>query len=159
MYISQLKLWNFRKFWSDATEINLEKADLTVNFHNWLNLLVGPNDAGKTAIIDALKIVLKTYSSEWIKLEENDFYNNAKHIRIEIIISDQFKDGDKTAEWASNFTEWLRFDIDGNPELRLILDTHREENWKIKPYDIKAWNDEIGYALTADAKDYLKSVY
>jgi putative ATP-dependent endonuclease of OLD family len=32
------------------------------------------NDSGKTAIIDAIKLVLKTHAYEWIKVEESDFY-------------------------------------------------------------------------------------
>lgn len=70
MYLSELKLWNFRKFGggdilTDKNEIR--KPDLEVQFQNGLNVLIGENDSGKTAIIDAIKLVLKTHSTEWIR--------------------------------------------------------------------------------------------
>lgn len=132
---------------------------LIVDFNKWLNLLVWPNDAGKTAIIDALKLILKTHSSEWVKLEEDDFYIGTNNLRIEVVISDKFDDNEKTAEWASNFTEWLWFDKDNKPQLKLILEAFKDSDWKVKPYDIKAGNDDHGYPLTAEAKEHLKSVY
>ena len=71
MYISQLSLWNFRKYGSQSFEIS--NPDLIVPFHNGLNVLIGENDSGKTAIVDAIKLVLKTHSYEWIKVEKDDF--------------------------------------------------------------------------------------
>jgi putative ATP-dependent endonuclease of OLD family len=54
MYISELKLWNFRKYGSDNS-FDLSKPDLLVPFNKGLNVLIGENDSGKTAIIDAIK--------------------------------------------------------------------------------------------------------
>lgn len=50
MIISELKLFDFRKFHGNP--------GLSVNFHRGLNAIIGENDSGKTAIIDALKLVL-----------------------------------------------------------------------------------------------------
>lgn len=50
MYLSRLKLWNFRKFGSNSTNLDLLKPDLFVTFTNGLNVLIGENDLGKTAI-------------------------------------------------------------------------------------------------------------
>lgn len=56
-----------------------------------MNILIGENDSGKSAIIDAIKLVLKTHAYEWIKVEESDFYSNGNQIspilRIEIEFS------------------------------------------------------------------------
>lgn len=57
MYLSNIKLWNFRKYGSDTFDIDNPNLDL--NFTEGLNVLIGENDSGKTAIIDAIKIVLK----------------------------------------------------------------------------------------------------
>ncbi|EGT3627753.1 DUF2813 domain-containing protein, partial [Morganella morganii] len=46
MYLKELQLTNFRKFES-----------LKVNFKKGLNVLVGENDSGKTAIIDAIRYI------------------------------------------------------------------------------------------------------
>ena len=48
MYLSKLRLWNFRKY----SEGHDGSPGLEVHFHNGLNALVGENDSGKTAIVD-----------------------------------------------------------------------------------------------------------
>lgn len=159
MYLSELKLWNFRKYGS--SEWNLEQPHLSVTFTEGLNVLVGENDSGKTAILDAIKIVLKTHAFEWIKVEENDFFNNADKLRIELL----FK-GFKPEE-AKNFTEWLGWETIGTnegkesiPVLRLIYQVeYNRESKRIMPADIMAGMDNIGYPLSAEAKEYLKCTY
>lgn len=56
MIVSELKLYDFRKFHGNP--------GLSVTFHKGLNAIIGENDSGKTAIIDALKLVLLTQSNE-----------------------------------------------------------------------------------------------
>ena len=50
MIVSQLQVYNFRRFKSIDG-----KPVLSITFHEGLNALIGENDSGKTAIIDALK--------------------------------------------------------------------------------------------------------
>ncbi len=63
MYLNELKLWNFRKYGSGGDLVNeknkIREPDLKVQFQNGLNVLIGENDSGKTAIIDSIKLVLK----------------------------------------------------------------------------------------------------
>lgn len=153
MYISELKLWNFRKY--GKPDFNLDNPHLVVPFNDGLNVLIGENDSGKSAILDAIKLVLKTHAYEWIKIEDVDFYNDSTKLRIEII----FK-GLKIEE-AKNFTEWLGWEGEGdeaNPILRLIYEVEIK-NDRILPSDIKAGMDETGYPLNAEAKDYLRATY
>ena len=56
MYLSKLRLWNFRKY-SDGAD---NKPGVEIHFHEGLNVLIGENDSGKTAIIDAIRYVLRT---------------------------------------------------------------------------------------------------
>ena len=65
MYLSQVRIWNFRKY----GECEEDREGLNVNLKKGLNLIVGENDSGKTAIIDAIKIVLGTQSFDNIRLE------------------------------------------------------------------------------------------
>ena len=44
MFLSELKLWNFRKYGSGT--FNIEKPDLCVPFTKGLNVLIGENDSG-----------------------------------------------------------------------------------------------------------------
>ncbi len=56
MHLSQLKLWNFRKYGSGNNELDLGNADLKVDFKKGVNVLTEKNDSGKTAIVDALTL-------------------------------------------------------------------------------------------------------
>ena len=153
MYLSNIKLWNFRKYGSDTFDIN--KPNLDLNFTEGLNVLIGENDSGKTAIIDAIKIVLKTHSYEYIKVEADDFYNNSDRLRIEL----KFKE--LLDEEAKNFTEWLTWEGQGEestPILRVFYDVRRKD-YKILPSEVKAGADTEGYSLTAEAREYLKATY
>lgn len=152
MYVSRLRLWNFRKF-GDPAPINLLSPNLDLSFQSGLNLLIGENDSGKTAIIDAIKLVLKTHGGEWIKVEDEDFFNGSTRFRIECFI-----DGLTTAE-AKNFTEWLAWDAaKKTPFLKLILDVSRDSA-RILPTDVKGGADNEGQVLTANARDKLKVTY
>ena len=153
MYLSNIKLWNFRKYGSDTFDI--DKPNLDLNFTEGLNVLIGENDSGKTAIIDAIKIVLKTHSYEYIKIETDDFYNNSDRLRIELKFKG-FLD-----EEAKNFTEWLTWEGQGEnstPILRVFYDVRRKD-YKILPSEVRVGEDTEGNRLTAEAKEFLKITY
>lgn len=42
MYLSNIRLWDFRKFGS-VEDFDIEKPDLDLNFHKGLNVLIGEN--------------------------------------------------------------------------------------------------------------------
>lgn len=67
MYLSELKIKNFRQF--GAGEPNF-----SVKFHEGVTALVGENDAGKTAVIDAIRHVLLTRDMEFMRLQAEDFH-------------------------------------------------------------------------------------
>ena len=73
MYLSTITLKNFRKYAYDG----VSKHGITVNFHKGLNALIGENDSGKSAIIDAIKLVLQTQSGEFTRVTDEDFYISA----------------------------------------------------------------------------------
>ena len=154
MYLSNIKLWNFRKFGLEA-DIDIQKPNLDLNLTKGLNVIIGENDSGKTAIIDAVKLVLKTHSYDYIRVEDKDFHKNTEHFRIELTFEDL------TSSEAKNFTEWLGWIGEGEqakPFLKLNYDGRRKDN-KIFPADIKAGVDDDGYLLPAEAKEYLKVTY
>lgn len=154
MYLSNIKLWNFRKFGTNG-ELDLANPNLNLNFTKGLNVIVGENDSGKTAIIDAIKLVLKTHSYEYLRVEDKDFFQNSNRFRIQLIFKGL------TTQEAKNFTEWLAWeDLEDNiePYLQLNYDVKKSNN-RILPADIKAGVDEEGYLLTSEAKEYLKITY
>jgi putative ATP-dependent endonuclease of OLD family len=151
-----LKLWNFRRFGKDGV-LNLENPDLNLNFTQGLNVLIGENDSGKTAIIDAIKLVIKTHSLEWIRITPDDFFKTADRFRIELIF-DELSDDE-----AKNFTEWLGWKGEGKDALaflRLIYDVKRKpDDNRILPSDVRAGVDDEGTPLSAEAREYLKATY
>ena len=72
MYLAEIKLWNFRKYGSQE-EFNLGKPHITIPFSEGLNVLIGENDSGKTAILDAIKIVLKHILMNGSRLKKRIF--------------------------------------------------------------------------------------
>ena len=50
------------------------KPGLEIHFQEGVNVLIGENDSGKTAIVDAIRYVLRTQSGEFIQFEDKDFY-------------------------------------------------------------------------------------
>ncbi|MBP7212938.1 MAG: AAA family ATPase [Anaerolineaceae bacterium] len=75
MYLSSLELNNFRCFGEKQV----------IEFNNGLNILVGENDSGKSAIIDAIRIVLGTTDQSWYRTELSDFYDEDINREIRIV--------------------------------------------------------------------------
>lgn len=151
MYISELKLWNFRKYGGE--DFDLSKPHLVVPFKKGMNVLIGENDSGKTAIIDAIKYVLKTNAYESIRIQQDDYYNDKEHLRIELLIDDV------TDCEASNFTEIMSPRENGDSaSLKLVLDVARKDG-HIQAYEVKGGNDADGHSLTPLMKDNLRITY
>ena len=67
MFLAELRIENFRMFGHG------EKA-LVAHFRPGLTALVGENDTGKTALIDALRLALGTRDQGFLRVEESDFH-------------------------------------------------------------------------------------
>ena len=78
MYLAEIKLWNFRKYSSASDELDLNAPHFRLFLKNGLNVIVGENNAGKTAIVDAIRYVLGTQSREYLRPVINDFSSNRK---------------------------------------------------------------------------------
>lgn len=153
MFLKELKLTNFRKFES-----------LKVNFQKGLNILVGENDSGKTAIVDAIRYTLNTKSFENIRFEPRDFYKPTKVTDIDpqperadtftitAIFSD-FKEQE-----AAKFIEWGYFNENKGFELRLFLKAKLLDNDRIT-WDIKAGPSGAETQMDGDAKALLQVTY
>lgn len=67
MFLSQLTIKNFRQF-------GAPDPVFSIDFHEGVTALVGENDAGKTAVIDAIRHVLMTRDMEFMRLQPEDFH-------------------------------------------------------------------------------------
>lgn len=155
MIVSQLRLYDFRRFHSFD-----DKPGLSVSFHKGLNALIGENDSGKTAIIDALKLVLLTQSNDYVRPSEEDFYANQNHIycdefRIECTLSDF------TQNEAKNFIEYLEISKGLNGQLNYSLHLFYRA-WKVGTRiftDLRVGDPVEGVSLDSRARELLKTVY
>lgn len=154
MIISELKIYNFRRFKSvDGA------PGLKINFHKGLNALIGENDSGKTAVIDALKLILLTQSNEYIRPVDEDFYRNengdaCSEFKIECTISEF------THSEAKNFIEFLTFKRSGT-QVEYSLELHYrawKDGYKIFQ-QLRAGNIDDGILIDGKARDLLKAVY
>jgi len=111
MRLSELEIENFRGFGEGENAFNLQ-------FPNGITVLVGENDCGKTAIVDAIRLVLGTRGQDYVRVLESDFHQppdrsgSRKEIRITLRF-DTLSELDRAA-----FLEHLTYH-DG--EARLIL--------------------------------------
>jgi putative ATP-dependent endonuclease of OLD family len=134
---------------------SLERPDLDLSLKKGLNVLIGENDSGKSAIIDAIRLVLGTHSIEYMRASEEDFYKNTVRFRIELVFEDL------ADEEAKYFPEWLGWAVEGGTSktnLRVNLDVKRNSE-RIFPSEVRAGGDVEGQPLPAEARDYLKTTY
>lgn len=153
MYLSVLKLWNFRKY----CERPNGEPGLVVNFHEGVNVLIGENDSGKTAVIDAIRYALKTQSGEFIQFDDKDFYqdvngNRKDEFKIECVF-DGLNEQDLGLFW-----EWLSWNDDKTRYLlKIWLYAKRKDN-VIMP-SFTAGIDGQADKMDSEARDLLKVVY
>ena len=63
MYLSELKIKHFRSI-----------KDISLTFNPGINVLIGENNAGKTTVIDALRICLGYRSQDGLRVSKSDFH-------------------------------------------------------------------------------------
>lgn len=162
MYLSRLRLWNFRRYGIYTDAIDLDHEALDLKFNDGLNLLVGENDCGKTTIIDAIRYVLFTQSREYIRVTTDDFHlkpgkgeaDRSSKFRIEC----EFRGF--TTDEAAPFLEWVSIEtVDGSDEyvLRVWAEANRKNDRVF--LDVKAGQDGEGAQLPSAARDLLRVTY
>lgn len=153
MFLSTLRLWNFRKYSSCEND----RPGLEVHFHEGVNVLIGENDSGKTAIVDAIRYVLKTQSGEFIQFDDKDFYqdtngNRTDEFRIECVF-DGLHEQDSGLFW-----EWLSWNDDKTRYLlKVWLHVKRKDNVIVPRFS--AGVDGQAERMDSEARDLLKVVY
>jgi putative ATP-dependent endonuclease of OLD family len=118
MFISELRIENFRMFGEGG-------GGFVLPLRPGLTAIVGENDNGKTAVIDALRLVLGTRDQEFFRIDEFDFHqpNGSEPRRKEIRIRCKFED--LTTSEMGAFAEYLTYEPSGEAILPVIY-----LNWK-----------------------------
>ena len=114
MYLAEIRIDNFRSFGTGERAFNL-------SLQPGLTALVGENDAGKTAVIDALRYVLGTRDQEQFRVDESDFHRSPKGEQADqITIRLVFRDLTKADRGA--FVEYLTFEeVEKRRQVCLVL--------------------------------------
>lgn len=158
MYLSHITVQNFRL---------LKEAEILLN--PGLNLIVGENDSGKTAVLDAIRLLLGTRDYERLRVTTDDFYVGAegreKTLKIEAVFEDFSEDE------AAIFLEWLQIlpeDHTSDPifSLHIRLEATRKEPSELTSrFDTEvSWSVSAGPKLAstsmdAEAKELLRVTY
>ena len=156
MYLSRIEIVNFRCFGEDPNHFELSlKPGLTA--------LVGENDAGKTAVVDALRFAMGTTDQEWYRLEDADFHHGLGETSREIRIICKFEDlgaADKRA-----FVEYLTYGEQVGDEPVLYVNwtaTDTGAVYRGKPYrrvEVHAGKNGDGPAIAAATRELLRATY
>lgn len=154
MYLSEVKLYNWRKY---KTKEN-GSPGLVVHFKKGLNILIGENDSGKTAIIDAIRMTLGTNSrtSDWIN--DEDFSLGTDNLQIECIFKGL------TEKEEAYFFEWLSLKGENLDQvsLRVVLraNKYKDAN-KIEKINKEILAGPEGYetGINSIAQEYLRVTY
>lgn len=158
MHLARLVIENFRIFGSAA-----DKKHLDLRISKGLTVLVGENDAGKTTIMDALRLVLGTTSQDYLRVSEDDFYRSGGKIASDFCIYCRFEN--LSDDEAARFLEWLSFE-DKQPVLELTLRAYRVARKNRSGVDIsvievtnRSGADGQGKALDGDVRSFLRLTY
>lgn len=151
MYLRKLHIKNFRAI-----------KELNVDFNEGVNILIGENNSGKTAVIDALRICYG-YGSQWRAeyVKKSDFHidkqihtNEFPDIEFHLYFKIQ---KDVEAGW---FNDLLSVDKDDNQELQLHFRYYIDEKRGIERVRYQVWGgDNEGQMITPDVLDLFYFVH
>jgi len=154
MYLSKITIENFRCFGSgqDKLELRLNKG---------LTALVGENDGGKTAVIDALRFVLGTTDQEWQRLEDEDYNADADPSEIRIACKfEELNEHDKRT-----FVEFLTYGENPGDEPVVYVNWTVENKGEIRRGrlyrrpEIRSGKNGNGPTIPPERREFLRATY
>lgn len=149
MYISEVYANGFRCF--------APTAPMRLALSPGLNILVGPNDAGKSAIIDAARYVLWTRGDEYVRPVADDFHvDEAGERACDFLLRCTF-DG-LSADEESRFLEWCTNEK-GRLRLHVCLRATRRPDTGVVTSQYRAGVEGVGLPLDGELREYLKATY
>lgn len=150
MYLSLLRIKNFRCF---------DEKEHSITFKKGLNVLVGENDSGKSAIMDAIKLVLGTTDMNWYRVTQEDFYKEDTTLEIEITC----KFEELNEEECSAFLECLSYEDEAKKNPCLYLHWRCKYLTSFKPprpvANISTGMDGNGSTPSVEARELLRTTY
>ncbi|WP_372786309.1 ATP-dependent endonuclease [Phenylobacterium sp.] len=146
MYLAQLRIVNFRKL-----------VDTTLEFRPGLNVLVGPNNVGKTAVVDAMRALLAGHDEPYPRLSMDDVHH-PKDGKPEGAIRFDYVFRELDPDDEADFMSALKPDEGGKLEAHITV--RYSEADKAGRLRVKRWcGDHEENGLTSDMIENLRGVY
>lgn len=152
MHLAEIQIKNFRQF---------DDEGVTVELLPGLTALVGPNDSGKTAIIDAVRYTLSTTDNEYIPVRDDDF-----HISRDGTVSKEFsilcRFENFTPEQQAAFLEYLSITEEGDPVLYVAYRAERNSGTVRRKWNrsiVRSGRAGEGPAISLEARELLATAY
>ena len=157
MHVSHIDVENFRCFGGRDAH-----RHLSLDLNPGLNVLVGENDAGKSTIVDALRLVLWTTAQEFFRLSDDDFYVQGA-ARVEIFTIVVTLDGLNVAQQA-RFLELLTVEEGQNPKLIIHYQASRSliggpGGRPRYPVIVRTGRDGQGPTIEGPARELIRATY
>ncbi|MDR7052909.1 putative ATP-dependent endonuclease of OLD family [Pseudomonas koreensis] len=146
MYLAELTIKNFRKL-----------RDAKLKFQPGLNVLVGPNNVGKSAVVDALRTLLAGHEEPYPRLDISDRHR-PREGEPEGDISFHFVFKDLSHDDEADFIAALKPCADKSMEAHIhVRYTDADQTGRFR---VKRWcGDHQDIALTSDMMENLRGVY
>ncbi|MFD6076260.1 ATP-dependent endonuclease [Streptomyces hydrogenans] len=158
MYLARLRAENFRIFGAAAQEGDGSGESLDVSFSPGTNVLVGENDSGKTAIVDAIRLCLQTAAADYYRISRDDFHVGDRGRAETFSISCRFEDLSTQEQGA--FLELLTNDGRGNAVLDVTFKAQLMDPLRNRvSWSTRTGEGGKGPALDGAAREFLKATY
>ncbi|MFD7110990.1 ATP-dependent endonuclease [Streptomyces microflavus] len=150
---------NFRVFGSSPERQEETDKSLRIDFGPGINLLVGENDSGKTAIIDAIRLCLLTTAADFYRIAKDDFHAGSKGRAETFTITCVFRD--LNAQEQGTFLELLTTEENGNSALYITLRAQLMDPLRSNRVSVttRTGLNGKGPALDGAARELLKATY
>lgn len=154
MYLSKLTIENFRCFGEgkECFELHLTEG---------LTALVGENDSGKTAVIDAIRFALGTTDQDWYRIEDTDFHGKGTGQQIRIVC----KFEGLSADDKRDFIEYLTYGGQAGDDMVLIVNWTARDTGKLRNgrsyrrVEVHSGENGSGPSFASEARDLLRATY
>jgi len=154
MYLSELTVRNFRLFGDGDAALDIE-------FNSGVTALVGRNDSGKSAIIDAIRYALLTRDQEFIRVQPEDFHlDSAGQYAADILVRCKLSGLDDDEK--STFVEYLSYEggqvfLLVNWVAKRLSETPGARRWI--DVSVRSGIDGAGPPLETSVRELLASAY
>ncbi|WP_353642515.1 AAA family ATPase [Mesorhizobium sp. WSM2239] len=151
MFLSEITIRNFRLF-----------ADFKVRLNSGINIIVGENNSGKTALIDALRYALSVNSGEWVRIQDRDFRKGATSFSIQLKFEDI--NSRQAAAFVEHLTHEKLTDAQGRKSV-LYLNLLAEQTSPLARgtrqirTEIRSGPNADGPSIEREAREFLATTY